>query len=101
MLPAIGRTVQISSDCPETGQVVTVTAGPDGVRDIQPPGAVVSAILTGDPDDIRGSLCDLGRFFASADAASGWAKEHPDGMLLSIPDAYNYARSLMRHLLNG
>jgi alkylmercury lyase len=42
MLPAIGRTVRISSDCPVTRRTVTVTAGPEGVRDIQPPGAVVS-----------------------------------------------------------
>lgn len=80
---------------------MTVTAGPDGIQNVQPPGAVVSAIITGNPDDIRGSLCDLGRFFASADAASGWAKEHPDGVLLSVPDAFRYARSVTRLLLGG
>jgi alkylmercury lyase len=73
MLPGIGRSVQISSQCPQTGQPVTVTAGPDGVRDIQLPQAVVSAVITGDPDDICGSVCDPGRFFASPDAAAGWA----------------------------
>lgn len=59
ILPAIGRTVQITSACRETGQAVSVTAGPEGVRDIRPPQAVVSTLITADPDDIRGSLCDL------------------------------------------
>lgn len=101
MLPAIGRTVQISSDCSATGQPVTVTAGPDGVRDVQPPGAVVSAVITGDPNDIRGSVCDLGHFYASADAASGWAAEHPDGVLLTVPDAFHYGHSVMRLFLDA
>lgn len=79
---------------------MTVTAGPDGVRDVQPPGAVVSAVITCDPDDIRGSVCDLGHFYASADAASGWAAEHPDGVLLTVPDAFHYRRSVMRLFLD-
>jgi alkylmercury lyase len=101
MLPAIGRTVRISSDCPETRRTVTVTAGPEGVRDVQPPEAVVSAVISGDPDDIRGTLCEMGHFFTSAEAASGWATEHPDGVLLSVPDASHYALSLMRLYLRG
>lgn len=96
MLPAIGRTVRISSACPATGQTITVTADPGGVRDVQPPAAVVSALITGDPDDVRGSECSLGNFFASPEAASGWAGEHPDGVVLTVPDAFHYARAVMR-----
>lgn len=96
MLPAIGRTVRISSACPATGQTITVTAGPDGVRDVHPAAAVVSAIITGDPDDIRGSECSLGNFFASQEAASGWAGETSDGVVLTVPDAFHYALSVMR-----
>jgi hypothetical protein len=101
MLPAIGRTVRVSSACPVTGQTVTVTAGPHGVQDVHPPAAVVSVIITGDPDDIRGSLGNLGRFFASPSADSGCASENPDGALLTVPDAFHYARSVMRLLLVG
>lgn len=96
MLPAIGRTVRVSSACPATGQAITVTASPEGVRDVQPPGAVVSAIITGDPGDIRGSECNLGNFFASRQASSEWAAEHPDGAVLTVPDAFHYARTVMR-----
>jgi len=42
-----------------------------------------------------------GNFFASADAAADWAAELADAMLLSVPDAFHYARSLMRHLDEG
>jgi hypothetical protein len=101
ILPAIGRTVRVSSACPATGQTITVTASPAGVRDLQPPAAVVSAIVTGDQADIRGSECSLGHFFASREAASGWEGEHPDGPVLTIPDAFYYARSVMRLQLAG
>jgi hypothetical protein len=59
---------------------------------------VVSAVVTGDPgaDGLRASPCNLADFFASAEAAAGWAAEHPDGVLLTVPDAYHYARSIMR-----
>jgi alkylmercury lyase len=72
MLPAIGLTVRISSPCPATGQTITVTAGPDGVRDLQPPTAVVSAIITG-----------TRMTSAAASAASGTSspsgRRHPAG----------------------
>lgn len=99
MPPVTGREATISSPCPATGQTVTVTAGPDGMQAVHP--AVVSAILTGDWDDIRGTVCDLGNFYASADAAASWAAEHPDGVLLTVPDAFHYARSCMRAILDG
>jgi alkylmercury lyase len=96
MLPAIGRTVRVSSACPATGHAITVTVGPEGVREVQPLAVVVSAIITGDPDDIRGSECSLGHFFASRETASGWAGVHPDGVVLTVPDAFHYARTVMR-----
>ncbi len=64
------------------------------MRDLQPPTAVVSAIITGDPNDIRGSECSLGHFFASRQAASG-------GAVLTVPDAFHYARTVMRLQLAG
>jgi alkylmercury lyase len=85
MPPAIGRTVRVSSARPATGQTITVTATPGDVRTVQPPGAVVSAIITGDPGDIRGSPCNLGHFFASRDAAAGWAAEHADRRFSASP----------------
>jgi len=46
-------------------------------------------------------LCHPGHFFASPGAASGWASEHPDGALLTLPHAFHYARSIIRQLLGG
>jgi alkylmercury lyase len=71
------------------------------VRETRPPEAVVSVIITGDPDDLRDSVCSLGNFFASPDAASGWLSQHPDGTLLTVPDAVHYARSVMQLLLGS
>lgn len=57
----------------------------DGVQETRPPEAVVSVIITGNPDDLRASVCSLGGFFASPDSASGWLSQHPDGTLLNVP----------------
>lgn len=90
-LPATGRRVRISSTCPATGAAITLVAGPDGVSGLNPPDAVVSVPLTGDPRDIRGSLCQRSSFFVSAEAASEWLAHTPDGTLLSVADAHRWA----------
>jgi hypothetical protein len=59
MLPAIGRTVRISSPCPAISQTISVTAGRRPRRRYRR-SSPETAIITGDPDDIRGSECDLG-----------------------------------------
>lgn len=101
MLPAIGRSVQITSPCRATGRTVAVAVNPDGVEDVQPAAAVVSVVVVGSPDDPRGTMCDFGHFFVSADDASGWLDEHrPDTTLLSVPDAFQYALRTMQLLLH-
>lgn len=100
MMPAIGRSVAISSRCPATGQTVTVTASPEGVQEVHPADAVVSVVVVGSPDDPRGTMCNFGHFFASAGAASEWLDRHPDGTLLSVPDAFQYALRTMQLLLH-
>jgi alkylmercury lyase len=101
IMPAFGLPVRVSSPCHATGQTVTVTARPDGVQDVRPPEAVVSGVVTGDADDVRGSMCSLAHFFVSRDAASGWLDEHPDGALLTVPDAFYFALRATQLVLAG
>lgn len=99
MLPAVGRSVRITSACHATGQPVTVRVGPGGVQEIDPQAAVVSVIAAGDRNEPRATMCSLGHFFVSAEAASEWHSQHPDGALLSVPDAFRYAYRVMQFLL--
>ncbi|MGH3254305.1 MAG: hypothetical protein ACRDOU_02695 [Streptosporangiaceae bacterium] len=52
--------------------------------------------------DAEGRVTGFGMtLYASADAASGWAAEYPDGVLLTVPDAFHYIRSVMRLFLDA
>jgi alkylmercury lyase len=88
---------EVRSRCPATGLPVRVTVSPQRVRDLDPPGAVVSQILTPPQQarDLRQHLCDRGRFFASAGAAAGWAARHPDGLVAGVPEAVRQLGSIV------
>ena len=68
-----------------------VTAGPTACRTSSRPGPSSPSSSPATPD-IRGSLCNLGHFFASPGAASSWAGEHPEGALLTVPAAFRVDR---------
>lgn len=86
----VGRPARVTSRCHATGQQVTVDLGPGGVTRVQPVGAVVSLVPTGDPADLAASICMHGHFFVSAEAAADWQAEHPDGAVVSMADAFRY-----------
>ncbi len=76
------------SKCPATGREIRVEVSPDAIRSVDPEEAVVSQVFASTVRDIRHELCDHGHFFASAEAADGWVRDHPDGAVLSIRDAF-------------
>ncbi len=86
------RTAQVESVCPVSGQRVQLTVTPTGVTNREPAATVISLVI---PEagaccrDIRGTFCNYGLFFASAEAAEVWHAQHPDAAILSIDDAYH------------
>jgi alkylmercury lyase len=86
------RTAQVESVCPVSGQQVQLSVTPMGVTDREPAATVVSVVI---PEvgtccrDIRGTFCNYGLFFASAEAAEVWRAQHPDAAILSIDEAYH------------
>lgn len=103
LFPAIiGRAARIESPCPATGTPVRLTVDPHaGVTALDPATAVVAIA---NPEQvncgqIRATLCDLQRFFASAQAAGDWLAQHPGGTVLPVGEAYDELRPISDHVL--
>lgn len=100
--PAVlGRTAHVESPCHGTGAPVRLTVTPTDVTGLDPTGAVVSLVTPDDASHIRASFCDQVHFFASADAAAPWLRDHPEASVLPVPEAYDLGRELARHLQHG
>lgn len=92
--PLLQQEAQVESTCPVTGQTVRLTVGPDGVRDVSPPDAVVS-FLTPKAEfdaDVVMTFCHFVLFFASPQAGATWVEQHPDTFLLSVEEAFEVGR---------
>ncbi len=90
----IGREARVSSTCPVTGVRVTLTVGAAGVRDLDPPDAVVSFLIPDKPFDanVMQDFCHFVHFFASAQAGEQWTVAHEGTFLMSVRDAHELGR---------
>jgi alkylmercury lyase len=94
----LDATARVASTCPTTCEPVTLTATPDGARDISPSGAALSFVRRETPFDadmIR-SFCHLVHFFVSADAAGQWTATHPRTFVLAIEQGVAIAHEANR-----
>ncbi|MGW3353415.1 organomercurial lyase [Nonomuraea rubra] len=88
----LGRPGVAVSACPVTGAPVRVELTPDGITSVDPACAVVSRMRPGHAvPDVR-ELCNLGNFFASADAAASWRHAHPDGQVVPVAEEFEVVR---------
>ncbi len=95
MYPSIlGAAARVESPCRATGEPVRVDVGPEGIRSLEPPTAVVSIVLPEDSCNLRGSFCNEVHFFRSRDVAQGWLNDHPGAVILSVADAFEVGRTL-------
>jgi alkylmercury lyase len=105
--PVLGEETRIESTCPTTGQRIALTVSREGVRDVSPPGVVVSFLLpdeNGYSDDARrniGLFCHNIHFFVSHEAAQQWIAQHEGTFELSIQDADELARSYSAQRMFG
>jgi len=95
-IPGIQRkTVRIQSTSPVTGQPIRLTVTPRRIKQVDPPGTVMSFVLpegNAAKDDIIAHFCRHVYFFESAEAASAWAGKTNGAFLLSMADAFALAR---------
>ncbi len=91
LIPRIlDQTVEVTSRSPIDGAPISLTATPDGPRDVSPHEAVVSFVPI-KSDFVKNtieSFCHYVHFFPSAEAAEAWIDEHPGAFTLPIEDAY-------------
>jgi alkylmercury lyase len=100
MYPVVlGRPFEIESPCKETGAPVRVRVSPDGVESVSPPAAVVSIVVPDDLRDARGSFCNYVHYFVSPEAAGRWLAQHPEGLLLSVEDAFTVGALRLHQIL--
>ncbi len=90
----LGKTAQVETPCPVTGETIRLTVTPERVERTAPESAVMSIL---DPpenilEDIVSKFCHYVFFFASTDAGGQWTDENPGTRLMSIPDAFELGR---------
>ena len=87
----LGRTADITSECPATGKPVELIVAPAGVERAAPAEAVLSMRAPTDccaGDDLIARFCQYVHFFASFQAAEQWLVEREDAFVLSIQQGF-------------
>ena len=90
----LGKTVEVNSTDPETGQVVKLTVTPDAVKSVSAD-EVVMSILEPTADmtqDVVAKFCHFVFFFPSREIGEKWAAKNPGTVLLSLDDAFELAK---------
>jgi alkylmercury lyase len=98
--PLVTEEARVKSVDPVSGEQVTLTVTPDGVRDLAPPAARVS-MLTPDGSfghDVIESFCHYVHFFASEATGERWIEEHPGTFLLTVDEAFEVGTRSWRAL---
>ena len=94
----------VESSCPSSGTEVSLSVTPTGIRDLTPPGAVVSLVIPVQDQPCtcdRGSFCAQGHFFRSRRDAEMWQGARPDGRILSVENAYRLGKLVVRYRYEG
>lgn len=90
----IGKTVEVESTDPESGQVVKLTVSPDEVKAYSPKETVMSILEPTEHmrEDIVAKFCHFIHFFPSAEVGERWVANNPGTILMSIEDAFELAK---------
>jgi alkylmercury lyase len=90
----VGKSAQITSRDPETGDSIKISITPLGVAQVRPEGTVVSVV--GPDEDTRGGAasprCSRMLFFGSRDSADRWLQGRSGIAVLSVEEVYEIAR---------
>ncbi len=97
----LGQPSAVVSHCPVTAQPIRLAMTLEGITELSPPASVISLVIPDGSvaDCRRTAFCNHGHFFASAEAGATWLHDHPNGIILSIADAYRLGQLLASHRL--
>ena len=90
----LGRTTQVTSTDPETGEQIELTVAPDGVVSAEPSGTVVSLLLPEDglTDDAIQRFCHKVHFFTSPRSAEAWIDGRPGLFWVTVDEGFELGR---------
>lgn len=89
----LNQTAEVESTDPISGEKIRLTIPPDGVPTYDPPGTVLSIMLSGgDRNGPQSMLCTQMNFFASRDTADAWVEDHPHVTIMTVEDVYKLVR---------
>ncbi|MEX0590101.1 MAG: organomercurial lyase [Xanthobacteraceae bacterium] len=102
----LGQTAAVESSDPETGQLIRLTVSPDRVETAEPADVAVSMVRPGAWDltsalRIMTSACHHIFFFASRAAGERWRVKHADVVLLSLDEAFAFAKRFNAHVFGA
>jgi alkylmercury lyase len=97
----------VESASPLSKEVVRVTVSPDGIKQVNPSGAVVSVVVL-DPDNGQvksvqeawSQFCHQVYFFASREEAERWAEGKDDIEILTVDEAFELGRYAWSEVLS-
>lgn len=95
--PILGRTVEVESTCPATGQTIRLTVATDGVSSVEPTGAVMTFP---DPDPervchaVRETFCERSNFYRSVEAAQRWKDGENEADVVSVKEGFRLGRAM-------
>ncbi len=96
----LGAEALVVSPDPRTKTPIRLTVTRDGVRQVEPEGAVVSFVRTNaevftiSAENVMTSFCHYVFFFESRGSGETWATEHPGTVLYTMDDAVTLARQI-------
>jgi alkylmercury lyase len=86
----LGKTARVESKDPVTKERISLTVGPEGVKNLGPTETVVS-FLTPEGvfnSDVIQSFCHFVHFFGSHESGKRWTDQHKGTFLFSVDEAY-------------
>ncbi len=95
----LGRSAQVSSACPATGQPIHLSVSPERLEHLDPPSGVMSLLIQEGLEtccNIREAFCAYSQFFAERQVAAPWLSQTPSAQLLPIEEAFTLGQTLAR-----
>lgn len=98
----IGKTAQVKSTDPITGETISLTISSEGVSNLKPATAVSSIVVPGMTSHCEScvphqtgpesAVCSQMHYFASRASAEQWLRDHPDVAVLTVHEAFELAK---------
>ena len=96
---ALNTTIDVASDCPQTGRPVALTVTPAGIAERDPDTLVVSFLQPAavDTTDLRASFCTAVHFLADPATADEWTAHNATRLVLDPDTAFDLSQRMIHH----